>query len=83
MTQADSAINVYMATSLAWRQLSSCSLRPAGVFMWVFFLGTFTHPDIWDDPDAFRPVSSRCDHINHIKVMRFTYCHLSAGVSPW
>lgn len=31
-------------------------LQAAGVFIWSFFLGTFTHPDIWDDPDSFRPV---------------------------
>jgi hypothetical protein len=43
--------------SAAGWALSSCLLPAAGVFIWSFFLGTFTHPDIWDDPDSFKPVS--------------------------
>ncbi len=31
---------------------------PSGIFIWAFFLGTFTHPDLWDDPDDFRPVGA-------------------------
>ena len=47
---------LFNCTVPGWR-LFSCLLQAAGIFIWSFFLGTFTHPDIWDDPDSYKPVS--------------------------
>jgi hypothetical protein len=55
---------IYVIALLPWNGsalwqtlcLAACC-APAGVFIWSFFLGTFTHPDVWDDPDSFQPVS--------------------------
>ena len=34
---------------------------PAGVVMWMPFMSFFNHPQQWEDPDSYRPVSvQRC-----------------------
>lgn len=57
---------------------------PAGVFVWAFFLGGFTHPKLWDDPDAFRPVRSLrfCRLLMSIHVVLFWAFFLGSFLRP-